>query len=388
MAKKLKYYKFAGKLDDRIGATKRRLFQKHFEKRPLMIQPYRGYGNKDSFNLRGRVLVHKELKEASDQDSLWQNLKAMYKRFNSSEIPNAQLEAIFLGQTQSAKTDKEGYFEIDFPLNTPLPPDQIWHTVDLRLGGNSHTNTTTGKFMIPPASAKLGIISDIDDTVLRTHSSNLLRMAKLTLFNNAHTRLPFKGVAALYRALNKGTENSSFNPMFYVSSSPWNLYDLLEDFFELQNIPMGPFFLRDFGIDETKFITSGHGDHKIVQIEKIMDTYPDMEFILIGDSGEKDPEIFTQVVHDFKDRVRCIYIRNVTKAKRNKAIENLSKEVAAAGTEMLLIKNSEAAAIHAVKSGFIDPATLPDISRETQKDESAPDEMEQLIKGTPPKKSV
>src|SRR5690606_6523602 len=132
-------------------------------------------------------------------------------------------------------------------------------------------------------------------------ASNLLQMLKLTLFNNAHTRLPFEGVAALYQAFHAGAGGSEKNPLFYVSSSPWNLYDLLDEFFYLQDIPKGPFFLRDFGIDKDKFIVSGHEEHKIVQIEKILSTYPDMKFILIGDSGEKDPEIFTNVVQAFPE---------------------------------------------------------------------------------------
>ena len=263
-----------------------------------------------------------------------------------------------------------------------MPAIENWHTVDMSYTNDHGTSVeTTAKFLVPPATAHWGIISDIDDTVLRTNSSNLLRMARLTFFNNAHTRLPFKGVAAFYRALHRGTSQSSHNPLFYVSSSPWNLYDLLEDFFELHQIPMGPFFLRDFGIDETKFIKSGHGDHKLAQIEKIMTTYPDMEFILIGDSGEKDPEIFSQVVHDFKGRVKCIYIRDVTQTKRDEAIQKLATEVASAGIEMILIEDSEAAAKHAAEKGFIDPATLSLIAKGKRKDENAPDELEQVMKG-------
>ena len=384
MAKQSSFIKIADKIDDKFDAIKSRLKERFGSDKSIMIQTYRGFGNASSFSIMGRVLENKNLKEATEQDSIWENFLAMYKRFNSNEVAFASIIAEFDNKTTTVKADKEGYFMFNCQIANPLPADQHWHTVSFKLNQSddqTETEKTTGKFIIPPTSSKLGIISDIDDTVLRTNSSNFLRMVRITLLNNAHTRLPFEGVAALYRALHKGTPESAYNPMFYVSSSPWNLYDLLEDFFELQHIPMGPFLLRDFGIDETKFIKSGHGDHKIVQIEKILQTYPDMKFILIGDSGEQDPEIFSKVVADYPERIECIYIRDVTDRRRDEAIQKLSKEVAQAGIEMLLVENSEVAAIHAAQKGYIDAAALPDIVKEKDKDENAPDEMEQIIEG-------
>lgn len=387
MAKKSKFLKSADNIDDKVDAIRRRLKKRLGMDKPLMIQTYKGFGNGKSFSLMGRVLENKDLKEAAEQDSIWENFVAMYRRFNSTELPFVSLSAIFKNQILSTKTDKEGYFKFKVLLEESLPPDQLWHTIPVKLDQNAALDvTSTGKFMIPPSSSKLGVISDIDDTVLRTNSSNFLSMVRITFLNNAHTRLPFEGVAAFYRALHKGTSESSYNPLFYVSSSPWNLYDLLEEFFELHHIPMGPFLLRDFGIDDTKFIKSGHGDHKIVQIEKILTTYPEMKFILIGDSGEKDPEIFHQVVHDFPDRIECIYIRDVTGNSRDLAIQKLAEEVFPLGIEMILVENSEAAAIHAANKGYIDSSSLPEITQEKIKDENAPDELEQIVKGKKPSK--
>lgn len=386
MAKKSKFLKGADKFDDKVDAFRRRLKERLGIGKPLIIQTYRGFGNDNSCSLMGRVLENKELKEASEQDSIWENFVAMYNRFNSTEVPLAELSASFENQTFFTIADKEGYFKFKIPLKKKLPPDQLWHTISFKLDlkDTSEEVTATGKFIIPPSSSKLGVISDIDDTVLRTNSSNFLSMVRITFLNNAHTRLPFEGVAAFYRALHKGTKESSYNPLFYVSSSPWNLYDLLEEFFELHHIPMGPFLLRDLGIDETKFIKSGHGEHKIVQIEKILTTYPEMKFILIGDSGEKDPEIFHQVVHDFPNRIECIYIRDVTGNSRDQAIQKLAEEVFPLGIEMILVENSEAAAIHAANNGYIDSAALPEISKEKVKDENAPEEIELIIKGKKP----
>src|SRR5690606_38566502 len=99
-------------------------------------------------------------------------------------------------------------------------------------------------------------------TVLRTDATSFIKMMKQTFTRNATTRLPFEGVAAFYRALHMGSKIDQYkNPLYFVSSSPWNLYDMLEEFWTLNEIPAGPFLLRDLGITEDKFIKTGHMQH-------------------------------------------------------------------------------------------------------------------------------
>jgi phosphatidate phosphatase APP1 len=80
---------------------------------------------------------------------------------------------------------------------------------------------TTGSVLVPPAGASFGVISDIDDTVVETQVTDRLAMALTVLLRNAHTRLPFKGVAAFYTALHQGRSGEDRNPIFFVSGSPW-----------------------------------------------------------------------------------------------------------------------------------------------------------------------
>ena len=119
-------------------------------------------------------------------------------------------------------------------------------------------------------------------------------MALRVLFSNAHTRMPFAGVGALYRALEKG-HGEEHNPIFYVSNGPWNLHDLLVEFFRLNEIPLGPIYLRDWGT-HLLLARKPTGTHKRMQIGQIMSFFPDVPVVLIGDSGEHDPEIFLDVV--------------------------------------------------------------------------------------------
>lgn len=92
---------------------------------------------------------------------------------------------------------------------------------------------------MPPAKAKFGVISDLDDTVIQTNVLSVLQAAHNTFLHNAYTRLAFPGVAAFYQALQQG-QDGSMNPIFYVSNMPWNLYDLMNDFFDMRHIPRGP----------------------------------------------------------------------------------------------------------------------------------------------------
>src|SRR5260370_17167370 len=105
--------------------------------------------------------------------------------------------------------------------------------------------------------------------------------------STARTRKPFQGVAAFYRALHAG-----LNPVFYVSKSPWNLYVPLVEYLEVQGLPEGPLFLRNLGLRMPR-------DHKRTAIAALLQAYPALPFILIGDSGENDPALSPAIPRRF-----------------------------------------------------------------------------------------
>lgn len=341
---------------------------------PLLIMPYRGLGNSKSAYISGRVMEDLNIRPAKLDDSKWRNLNAMYKRFESSEIPDAGIQARFYGQQLQTKTDLNGFFEFNFTIPENIDKSLLWHPVELELldnpGNNKGPVTATGQVLIPQQESEYGVISDIDDTVLLTRATSLIRMLQKTFLYNVHTRLPFEGVAAFYRALHMGSnESSSRNPLYYVSSSPWNLYDMLEEFFEMRRIPAGPFMLRDLKVDLTKIFKSAHKEHKLKQIEKIFAHTGELPFILIGDSGQKDPEIYREVVRLYPGRVKAIYIRDVSKDRRDQQVQRVMHETLSLGTEMLFVKDTEAAARHAIQQGYIRSEEMDDVQREKAKDQ-------------------
>jgi phosphatidate phosphatase APP1 len=373
-------------VEEHFDLLKYRLRERLGGRDPIMILAYRGYGTPEKLYLKGRVLEDRGIESAMEDDTVWDNLVNMYKRFKSNEIPYARVLVRFQGVEQEIQTDLEGFFDAWIKPVKPLPGDQCWHPVKLELlhplREEAPPVQAEGQVLVPPPSAHFGVISDIDDTVLHTDATNIIRMARTVFLGNAHTRLPFKGVAAFYRALFEGAARNEMNPLFYVSSSPWNMYDLLSDFFNLQDIPLGPvLFLRDWGISEEELLPAKHRSHKLDAIQKIMHTYAQLPFILIGDSGQEDPEIYHEVVHDYPDRILAVYIRNVSlgRLRRSEAIQKLAEEVAAAGSTLILAENTLPMAEHAASQGWIAPEALREIQIRKEEDEAPPSPLEQLI---------
>jgi phosphatidate phosphatase APP1 len=332
---------------------------------PHIVLPYIGFGTAARLSLCGRVLEDEGFRPARSADRAWRNLVAMYKRFESDEVPGARVRARHGAAETEAVADREGYFSVELATGAGNGP---WREVELELLAPRAGARATGQVLVPPASARLGVISDIDDTVVQSHVTRKLRMMIGLALSNARTRKPFEGVAAFYRALQDGAGGEG-NPIFYVSKSPWNLYVPLVDFLQAQGIPPGPLLLRDFGMH----LLRGRGDHKARSIARVMDTYPELPFVLIGDSGERDPEIYAALVRRSPDRVRAIYIRSVSRdPARLAAIDRLIEEVRRTGCQLVLAPDSELAAAHAAGEGLISATALREIRKEKAADERRP----------------
>ena len=338
----------------------------------VSVVVYRGYGTPTMLRLRGRVISRRAIVSATSTDSVWRNLRGMYRRFTGLEIPGATVHVRFAddpGPPVAATTDDEGFFIVEHTLPTAGPG---WReaTVELHapLIRRQRVARATGQVLVPPPEAAFGVISDIDDTIVRTNATSLLTMARVVLLGNAHTRLPFLGAAAFYRALEAGVGGRDGNPLFYVSSGPWNLYDVLIEFLALNEIPAGPLFLQDWGLGPRKLFKIGHREHKLGVIATLLADYPALPFVLIGDSGEQDAEIYRDAARAHPGRIRAIYIRDTQLAHRATAVRTIAEELRAGTTPLLLVSDTVAAAEHAAAHGLIDPDTLPAIRTDKVRD--------------------
>lgn len=345
-----------------LAGAARRAASHGLSRRQLMLLPYLGYGSAGGLAVRGRVLQERAFSPQLAADSGWRNLAALYRRLESDEVAGEAVSATFDGQTWLTRTDSGGYFQFDLtPARAPAPG---WIEVALALPDAPEPVEATARVLVPDAGARFGIISDIDDTVLWTNVTNKLNMALMLARSNPHTRKPFKGVAAFYRALHGAADHQgggAANPLFYVSSSPWHLFGHLVEFLQVQGLPLGPLLLRELGLKQLLQLNQ-HGNHKLGKIEHILRTYPQLRFVLIGDSGEQDPEIYAEVVRRHPGQVRVIYIRNVNPdPARIAALDRLVAQVAASGVQLVVAADSEAAAMHAAAEGLIDVARLAEV---------------------------
>ncbi|RYY94818.1 MAG: DUF2183 domain-containing protein [Chitinophagaceae bacterium] len=341
---------------------------------PIQLLPYRTYGTPRKVYVKGRVLEDKRIASASDKDTVLNNLLNMYKRFESDEVAGATLRLRLGSETHEVTTDREGYFVFDIHPAEPIHNEALWHPVELELLDapipHEKGMRVSAEVMIPPADAEYGIISDIDDTVVQTGATSLLSMSRSTFLHNARTRLPYAGVSEFYKALQLGRNGKRNNPFFYVSSSPWNLYDLLRDFLDLNGIPAGPLLLRDFGLDVPKPTDTegGHMGHKMKEIDQILAMYPQLPFVLVGDSGQEDPAIYREAVRRYPGRILAVYIRDLALPERRRVAVEIQESFKEDKVEMVLTENSVQAAEHAARTGLIFHEALPAVEEDKQQD--------------------
>ncbi len=359
-------------------AALRRLVRSIVDNDPIEVLAYRGYGSPRRAHVYGRVLEKREVSASTDADSTLRNLLNTWRRAETDPVAFARVNVEYANTAAEMKADDEGFFGGWIDIPGPVADDKEWHeyeaTLVAPLPPNAGTVKGGGEILIPPSSARFAVISDIDDTVIQSRVSNFLQAARTVMLGNARTRLPFPGVAAFYEALRDGAGGDERNPVFYVSSSPWNIYDVITEFMELQRIPRGPLMLRDWDIGFASLASERHFEHKGVAIRNIMKLYSSMQFILIGDTSQHDPEIYHQIVSEFPDRVKAIYIRDVTgTAERSASVKALAEKVLAARSTLVLSEDTLGAAKHAAEHGLIDPAALPDVQKEKRADEGRDD---------------
>ncbi len=342
--------------------------------RPVMIA-YRGFTNGKEIFVSGLVTEDIGLEKPQANRSRWNNAVAMLKRYMGDEFPDIELEVSLGGKVLEAVTDENGFFSIvgNFEIPTEGPQKQ-WLSYETRAAiadeSREYQLHATGEMLSPVASTRFGVVSDIDDTIIVSHSTRATKKLYLMLSRNSRTRKPFPGAASFYRALHEGKAGNERNPFFYVSSSEWNLYDLLDDFCRYNGFPKGVFMLRDWVKSLGNFRKSGGGTHeqKLENIRRIFNAFPGLPFVLIGDNGQRDPEIYKTIAEEFPGRVLVIYIRSVRK-RNQRHVEETARTLGKLGIDLLSVKDSYEASQDAGARGLIQVNKEREIREEKELDE-------------------
>ena len=263
-------------------------------RRAVAIDPYVGYGIPDGVIVRGRVLASAPAAQATSPQNRWRNFRQMMGLFVTDEVAGATVAA----EGVTSQSDEEGYFALTLPR-----------------GGRSGRFSVTvscGDFetecpvVLTTSDAAFGVISDVDDTMMATAAYSLWRNIWTSMTGNALTRHVFPDAVALLAQL----QQEGRNPVFFVSSSPWNFHGFLQAVFARTGLPQAPMFLRDYGISETQFITGTHGDHKGQAIDTILAAHPDLSFVLVGDTGQHDATVYRDAVVRHPGRIAHVVLRH------------------------------------------------------------------------------
>ena len=335
-----------------------------FRRDPFQIIPFTTYSTGNHLYAKGRALEDENIDLS--KKGFFPMLLIAYKRFETELIKNSSLVLTLPdGREIETRTDDQGYYLINEEVDDLLKMIdkdgilvyRISFVEEYRHRKIQQENSFAGKVIIPSPTAKFGVISDIDDTIIHTGLTSRFKwqVVKNTIFKRAEKRIPLEGAADLYTQLHNGKSGKDSNPIFYVSHGPWNLYRYLELFLNTNHFPRGPILLRDFINPLTKrfrpIAAIQEKPEKQKEIINLLKTYPELPFILIGDSGEHDPDIYIEIAEAHPERILAIYMRSVKHQKKMIRVKGLFKGYET--VPVLLVESSEAAVEHAKNMGFI-----------------------------------
>lgn len=326
-----------------------------------ILKLYRGYANDQELVVAGHVFKPSNGEEYDFQKKSFRNASSIIQMFRTKTQGNADVYLEINNSKIHTKTLKDGYFKFCIPLNYEKKYGWIDYKVSMIF--NHKTIEMTGSY-IRPLEGNIGIISDIDDTFLISHTRNPFKKLYILLFKNVNTRKIFDDVVAHYQALSSAgrpknkqqdaNNKNEQNAFFYVSSSEWNLYSFIVKFTEIHQLPRAVLLLKDIKTSLFDFFVTGRGDHnhKFEKIKHILEFYPNLQYVLLGDDSQHDPFLYENICKIFPVTVKAVYIRQNGTEKKEKVLAVL-KNIENLNVEVCYFKNSSDAIEHSKSIGII-----------------------------------
>lgn len=234
----------------------------------------------------------------------------MSRRYSLKPMSNLKLELRVLDKAETIFTDENGFFQITLPIMAN--PGLYEYHVTNTLSGETFTS---GLYVYDEEST--GVLSDIDDTILLSYVHQKYKMLWLLIAKNALTRNPVPQIKGILNTIKKHNNAVLPSDFFYVSNSEWNLYDFLTDFFQENDLPDGVFMLQRFkkNFRDAIFSSQKKDDHKFESIRLILDLFTKKKFVLVGDNGQRDLEIYARITGLYANRIKAVVIRDIGLAK-------------------------------------------------------------------------
>jgi phosphatidate phosphatase APP1 len=262
------------------------------------VIPYTGYGSTTWIRVLGRVhLADESARERRRHPAGSRG----WRNFTSVWLSDAEVQVDVGGEQHAIRADRSGI--IDEIISVNLSPG--WQSVGLSSEGSEPAKAWV--YVVDPET-RFGVVSDIDDTVMVTALPRPLLAAWHTFVVNEHARATTPGMPVLYERLVTRKENV---PIIYLSTGAWNVGPTLTRFLSRNLYPAGALLLTDWGPTASSWFRSGR-EHKRGALERLAREFPEIKWLLIGDDGQHDPEIYGDFVSKYPDHASAVCIRQLT----------------------------------------------------------------------------
>jgi phosphatidate phosphatase APP1 len=256
--------------------------------------------------IAGRALEKHTFQKETEKDNWFQNLWRKAKRFNNREIKKEPVTAVIGEKTYVVTGDKEGYFNFDIQTKKALRPG--YQKIKLQLPGNPSFSQCNAAIF--GNKKYVGIISDVDDTVIVSHVTKKMKLLANTFFKNYKQRKAVPGMAERFRKILGQNPSHAPSALFFLSGSPNQLSAGIEKFLAYHHFPKHILLTKKIhGKASVSLFEQFH--YKTKKIETLIKMYPKMKWVLFGDSGENDKEVYAYIRKKYPDKVKDIFIRDV-----------------------------------------------------------------------------
>ena len=333
--------------------------------RPTIVVTYRGWYDDGVARLMARSIEKPVIPSGDASGGLGQVFRTNLRRFTVLTIAGVTVRASMGAVSQEVTSDADGYFHIELPVG-PLTPG--WHVVDIDPVESSDVPHTTGRVFVPDPRGGIAVVSDIDDTILKTGLTQRWTAAGRTFLRDVAERKPVPGMATFYAGLTRGPDGRGTVPFYYVSTGSWNLYEYLTSFLNLHRFPRGPVFLTDWGPSSERIMRDGR-EHKRSTIRGLITANPGFEWVFVGDVGQGDPETYEVMAREFPGRVKAIFLIYVGShlAERSTEVAQRAARLREEdGIPMYYVDNALEAATAAWQLGLVDKDTTVALAEEAR----------------------
>lgn len=349
---------YAARLEDRAYAVIGRwLARRGWQPR---VEAYTGYAGEGWVRVLARAVLAPpgtDAAEVAEQDAASGARRVRgWRSFLTAAVPHALVDVEMAGDRHRVRADRGGYVDVVLPARL----DPGWQEARLRLGGA----VASAPVLVVPPGPGTALLSDIDDTVMVTALPRPMLAAWNSLVLHEHARRPVPGMADLYRRLRAAHPGT---PTFYLSTGAWNVAPALRRFLERHGYPAGPLLLTDWGPTNTGWFRSGRA-HKVASLRRLLAEFPERAWVLVGDDGQHDPQIYAEVAAEHPGRVHVVAIRQLSPAEQvlahgtpgptregqPRTAQDAAREQRATGTETVTGGDG-----HALTLALIDRGLLP-----------------------------